>query len=66
MTAQGKGLALFKVYYQYNKDVTGPWPMFILDPQIDKSSSTDHLQLSICIRFVFQHISNEIYKQYPS
>ncbi|KAL3282733.1 hypothetical protein HHI36_005903 [Cryptolaemus montrouzieri] len=51
VTAKGKGLAFFKIYYQYNKDVTGPWPMFLLDPQIDKNSNRDHLQLSICIRF---------------
>ncbi|XP_045472124.1 CD109 antigen [Harmonia axyridis] len=52
VTAQGEGFVLFRVNYHYNKDVTGPWPMFILDPQVDKNSNADHLQLSICIRFV--------------
>ncbi|XP_044750502.1 CD109 antigen-like isoform X2 [Coccinella septempunctata] len=51
-TAHGEGLAIFKVYYQYNKVVSGPWPMFILDPQVDKSSNLNHLQLSICARFI--------------
>jgi CD109 antigen len=48
VTAQGRGLALFRVSYQYNMNVTGPWPMFTLDPQVDKNSNKDHLQISIC------------------
>ncbi|KAK9872958.1 hypothetical protein WA026_020307 [Henosepilachna vigintioctopunctata] len=52
VTAKGKGFAFFRVYYRFNKDVTGPWPQFILDPQVDKNSNRDHLQLSICTRFV--------------
>lgn len=48
ITAQGKGLALLRVAYQYNVNVTGPWPMFTLDPQVDKNTNKDHLQISIC------------------
>lgn len=52
VTASGKGLAMFRVSYQYSMNVTGPWPMFILDPQVDKNSDLYHLQLSICTSLV--------------
>lgn len=29
-------------------DVAGPWPLFSLDPQVDKSSNSNQLHLSIC------------------
>ncbi|XP_057670871.1 thioester-containing protein 1 allele R1-like [Diorhabda carinulata] len=58
LTAQGTGLAVFQVSYQYNSNVTGPWPMFTLDPQVDKSSDSYHLQLSICVGFVDQNLTN--------
>ncbi|KRT80931.1 hypothetical protein AMK59_6126 [Oryctes borbonicus] len=57
ITAEGKGIALVKVNYQYNMNVTGPWPMFTLDPQIDKNSNEHHLQLSICTAFVSRNLS---------
>ncbi|KAJ3654530.1 hypothetical protein Zmor_013712 [Zophobas morio] len=57
VTAQGRGLALFRVSYQYNMNVTGPWPMFTLDPQVDKNSNKDHLQISICTGFVSRNLS---------
>ena len=48
ITAEGSGIAMVRVAYQFNKNVTGPWPMFILDPQVHKNSNQDHMQLSIC------------------
>ncbi|KAI4464831.1 macroglobulin / complement [Holotrichia oblita] len=57
ITAQGQGIALVKVNYQYNMNVTGPWPMFTLDPQVDKNSNEHHLQLSICTAFVSRNLS---------
>ncbi|RZC42764.1 CD109 antigen [Asbolus verrucosus] len=57
VTAQGRGLAVFRVSYQYNMNVTGPWPMFTLDPQVDKNSNKDHLQVSICTGFVGRNLS---------
>ncbi|GJQ86520.1 hypothetical protein Trydic_g10420 [Trypoxylus dichotomus] len=57
ITAEGKGIALVKVNYQYNMNVTGPWPMFTLDPQIDKNSNEHHLQLSVCTAFVSRNLS---------
>ncbi|CAH1108875.1 unnamed protein product [Psylliodes chrysocephalus] len=58
VTAQGSGLAMFKVSYQYNSNVTAPWPMFTLDPQVDKNSNSNHLQISICIAFVSQNLTD--------
>ncbi|KAG5896879.1 hypothetical protein JTB14_033520 [Gonioctena quinquepunctata] len=59
VTAQGTGLAVFKVSYQYNLDVTGPWPMFTLDPQVDKNSNGHHLQISICTGFVNSNLTEK-------
>ncbi|XP_072395001.1 thioester-containing protein 1 allele R1-like [Diabrotica undecimpunctata] len=58
VTAQGTGMGVFKVAYQYNTNVTGPWPMFTLDPQVDKNSNNYHLQVSICIAFVGHNLSS--------
>jgi len=52
ITASGKGFALVQVSYQYNVNVTGAWPLFTLDPQVDKNSNINHLQLSICSGYV--------------
>ncbi|CAG9825408.1 unnamed protein product [Phaedon cochleariae] len=57
ITAQGTGLAVFKVSYQYNVNVTGPWPLFTLDPQVDKNSNSNHLQISICAAFVSRNLT---------
>lgn len=52
VTATGTGFALIQVSFQYNLNVTGAWPLFTLDPQVDKNSNVNHLQLSICSGFV--------------
>jgi len=52
VTASGKGFALVQVSYQYNLNVTGAWPLFTLDPQVDKNSNANHLQLSVCSGYV--------------
>ncbi|TGZ53482.1 Uncharacterized protein DBV15_09937, partial [Temnothorax longispinosus] len=48
ITASGRGFVLVQVSYQYNLNVTGAFPLFTLDPQVDKNSNANHLQLSIC------------------
>nr|XP_014289274.1 CD109 antigen-like isoform X3 [Halyomorpha halys] len=58
VTATGSGLAVVQVSYRYNVNVTGPWPLFLLDPQVDKNSDKNHLQLSICSRFTGGNESN--------
>lgn len=57
VTAQGQGLAIIRVNYRYNTNVTGPWPMFTLDPQVDKNTNQHHLQLSICTAFVSKNLT---------
>ncbi|KAK4880764.1 hypothetical protein RN001_008910 [Aquatica leii] len=59
ITAQGQGLAIIKVNYRYNTNVTGPWPLFTLDPQVDKNSDQHHIQLSICTAFVSRNLSSQ-------
>uniref|UniRef100_A0A2H8TEP0 TEP1-F n=1 Tax=Melanaphis sacchari TaxID=742174 RepID=A0A2H8TEP0_9HEMI len=51
ITATGTGFAVIKVSYRYNVNVTGAWPLFSLDPQVDKNSNSNHLQLSVCSGF---------------
>lgn len=50
MTASGKGIAYAKVNYKYNTNITGAWPRFVLDPQVNRISHKDYLHLSICTR----------------
>ncbi|XP_029178169.1 CD109 antigen-like isoform X3 [Nylanderia fulva] len=59
ITASGKGFVLVQVSYQYNLNVTGAWPLFTLDPQVDKNSNANYLQLSICSGFVPTKEANE-------
>ncbi|XP_020282986.1 CD109 antigen-like isoform X2 [Pseudomyrmex gracilis] len=59
VTASGRGFALIQVSYHYNLNVTGAWPLFTLDPQVNKNSNANHLQLSICSGFVPTREANE-------
>ncbi|XP_078044260.1 thioester-containing protein 1 allele R1 isoform X2 [Augochlora pura] len=59
VTATGSGFALVQISFQYNLNVTGAWPLFTLDPQVDKNSNANHLQLSICSGFVPTKEANE-------
>lgn len=52
ITATGRGFALLQVSYQYNLNVTGAWPRFVLDPQVNKNSNKDFLHLTVCTSFV--------------
>lgn len=38
--------------YKYNLNVTGAWPRFVLDPQVNKNSNSDYLHLTVCTSFV--------------
>ena len=53
ITASGTGFALVQVTSRYNLNVTGAFPLFTLDPQVDQISTNDHLQLSICSGYDF-------------
>ncbi|KAJ6646228.1 CD109 antigen, partial [Pseudolycoriella hygida] len=50
--ATGSGFALCQLSYKYNLNVTGAWPRFVLDPQVNKNSNADYLHLTICTSFV--------------
>lgn len=51
ITAEGSGFAIVQVSYSFNVDVTAPWPLFHLDPQVSRDSSPNHMQLSLCSGF---------------
>ncbi|XP_023714120.1 CD109 antigen isoform X3 [Cryptotermes secundus] len=59
ISASGSGFAVVQVSYRYNLNVTGAWPLFTLDPQVDKNSDRNHLQLSICSGFIGAQGVNE-------
>ncbi|XP_058816280.1 thioester-containing protein 1 allele R1-like, partial [Topomyia yanbarensis] len=50
--ATGRGFAIVSLSYKYNMNVTGEWPRFVLDPQVNKNSNQDYLHLSVCTSFV--------------
>lgn len=50
--ASGHGVAVVSVSYKYNMNVTGAWPRFTLDPQVNKNSNQDYLHLSVCTSFI--------------
>ncbi|KAG4078918.1 hypothetical protein HA402_005578 [Bradysia odoriphaga] len=50
--ATGSGSALCQLSYRYNLNETGAWPRFVLHPQVNKSSNSDHLHLTVCASFV--------------
>ncbi|XP_049282260.1 CD109 antigen isoform X8 [Anopheles funestus] len=59
--ATGSGFAVVQLSYKYNMNVTGEWPRFVLDPQVNANTNQDHLHLSVCASFVpsaGQNVSN--------
>ncbi|XP_044019727.1 CD109 antigen-like isoform X2 [Aphidius gifuensis] len=59
ITATGSGFSIIQVSSYYNLNVTGAWPLFTLDPQVDHKSNENHLSLSVCSGFVKTKESNE-------
>ena len=51
-TGTGTGFALVQVSYKYNMNVTGAWPRFTLDPQVNKVSTPDFLHLTVCTSYI--------------
>nr|XP_018897644.1 PREDICTED: CD109 antigen-like isoform X2 [Bemisia tabaci] len=60
ITAKGSGFGIVQVSYRYNINVTAAWPSFTLDPQVDKNSDVNHLQLSVCSGFAAGNESNMV------
>lgn len=52
VTASGSGFAVLQVAYRYNLNVTGEWPKFVVDPQVNKNSNTDYLHLTVCTSYI--------------
>ncbi|XP_055710660.1 thioester-containing protein 1 allele R1-like isoform X3 [Phlebotomus papatasi] len=52
VSGSGKGFAVVQLSYRYNLNVTGAWPRFTLDPQVNKNSNQDFLHLSVCTSFI--------------
>ena len=52
VTAKGRGFSILQLSYKYNMNVTGAWPRFVLDPQVNRLSTKDFLQLTVCTSFV--------------
>ena len=47
LRASGTGIGLVQVGYEFNVDVTGAWPSFVVNPQVFRPSTQDHLQVLI-------------------
>lgn len=52
VTAKGRGFSILQLSYKYNMNVTGAWPRFVLDPQVNRLSTKDFLHLTVCSSFV--------------
>ncbi|KAJ6220697.1 hypothetical protein RDWZM_006509 [Blomia tropicalis] len=48
LDAKGFGTAILQISYQYNVAVSAEKPAFFLNPQKDKTSTENYLQLSVC------------------
>lgn len=52
ISATGHGIGLLTLSYKYNVNVTGEWPRFTVDPQVNRNSNSDYLHLTVCTRYV--------------
>lgn len=46
--ATGSGIAIIEVGYQYNLNVTGAWPSFVVNPYVTKTSNANHMKVTVC------------------
>ena len=52
LRATGYGMAAVQVGYQYNLGVTAAWPSFVVNPQVFKPSTANHMQLTVCVNYI--------------
>jgi CD109 antigen len=52
LRATGYGIGVVQVGYQYNLDVTAAWPSFVLNPQVFKPSTANHMQFTVCVNYI--------------
>eukprot|EP00094_Tigriopus_californicus_P007480 TCALIF_07202-PA protein Name:"Similar to CUBN Cubilin (Canis familiaris)" AED:0.20 eAED:0.21 QI:0/0.76/0.57/0.97/0.85/0.88/35/0/3998 len=48
----GIGMAVVQVGFQYNLNVTAAWPSFVVNPQVFKPSTANHMQLTVCANYI--------------
>lgn len=59
VTATGRGFSILQLSYKYNMNVTGVWPRFVLDPQVNRLSTKDFLHLTVCTSFVPEDLTEK-------
>lgn len=59
MKAQGRGFNIVQLSYKYNMNVTGAWPRFVIDPQVNRNSNQDHVHLTVCTSFVPDNLASK-------
>jgi len=52
LRATGTGIGLVQVGYEFNVDVVGAWPSFVVNPQVFRPSTQDHLQVTVCANYI--------------
>ena len=52
LRATGYGMAAVQVGYQYSLDVTAAWPSFVVNPQVFKPSTANHMQFTVCVNYI--------------
>lgn len=60
VTASGRGIGLVQISYKYNINVTGAYPRFTLNPQVNKNSNQDYLHLTVCTAYVPNTETNDL------
>jgi len=51
-------MAIAQLSWGYNLAVTEAWPSFTLDPQVDRTSNTNQMSLSVCTSYFGGNESN--------
>jgi CD109 antigen len=59
VSAKGRGFSILQLSYKYNMNVTGAWPRFVLDPQVNRLSTKDFLHLTVCTSFVADNLTEK-------
>ncbi len=52
LRASGYGIGVVQVGFQYNLDVTAAWPSFVVNPQVFKPSTANHMQFTVCVNYI--------------
>ncbi len=50
--ATGGGFAVVQVGYEYNLNATAAWPSFVVNPQVFRPSTANHLKVTVCAHYI--------------